>query len=76
MSRYLEYSWFRTTLLLSALAAGGLATLFVPGYQEMAATTEKPTPPASVRQVRGNASSDVTGIDVDLRHLKLVRSTT
>lgn len=76
MSRYFEYSWIRTTLLLSALAAGGLATLFVPAYEEMAATTEKPTPPASVRHVRGNTSGDMTGIDVDRRHMKIVRNTT
>lgn len=75
MTRYYDHSWFRFMLLLGALAAGLLLTKAVPTYEEMAATRERPTVPASsATQPRANKSSNVTGIDVDQRHLQFVRS--
>lgn len=37
MSRFHDRSWFHTAMLMSALAAGGLTTLLVPPYRELAA---------------------------------------
>jgi hypothetical protein len=73
MNRYLEHSWLRMTLLLGALTAGALLTRIVPTYEEMAALRDRPTPPAA-SEVRTNQPSDMTGIDVDQRHLKFVQS--
>jgi len=66
MIRCLDNSRFRTALLLLALMAGGIATLFVPPYQDIAfAPDEAVSAPATP----GRASPDMTGIDVDLRHV-------
>jgi len=74
MIRSLDDSWFRTLLLLSALSAGGLATLFVPPYRELASMPEEAGETASAPSSPGQGSTGVTGIDVDLRHLHMVRS--
>jgi hypothetical protein len=67
-----EPSWSRKLLLLSALAAGGVATQFVPPYQEIAflPKEEAVSAPASP----GSTSRGMTGVDVDLHHLNFIRS--
>jgi hypothetical protein len=67
MIRRLDDSRFRTALLLLALTAGGVATLFVPPYQDIAFAPEEEA--ASAPATPGRASPDMTGIDVDLRHV-------
>lgn len=75
MNRYLEKSWFRSTVLLGALAAGFVLTQLMPAYEEMAALHEQPAAPAASRDTGVNTSSDVTGVDSDKRNLKSVRRT-
>jgi hypothetical protein len=73
MNRCYEPSWSRTLLLLSALVAGGVATLFVPPYQEVAFMSperEAVSAPASP----GAPSRGMTGIDVNTYVLNLLRS--
>jgi len=74
MIRNLDQSRFRSLLLLSALAAGGLATLFVPPYRELASMPEEETETASAPLTPGASSSGMTGVDVDLRHLRTIQS--
>jgi hypothetical protein len=76
MNRYLENSWFRNAILLVALAAGALLTQVIPTYEEMAALREQPAPPSAASRARDTASRGVTGIEVDQRRLKSVRSIT
>jgi hypothetical protein len=68
-----EPSWFRKLLLLSALAAGGVATLFVPPYQEIAFVPDDQEAVATPVSP-GRASRGMTGVDVNLHHRKFVRS--
>jgi hypothetical protein len=56
-----EPSWSRTSLLLLALAAGGVATQLVPPYQEIAFA---PQHQAKVASAGDTNSRGVTGIDV------------
>jgi hypothetical protein len=74
MIRSLNHSRFRSLLLLTALSAGALTTLFVPPYRELAFMPEDASETASAPTSPGRNSSDVTGIDVDLRHLRIVGS--
>ena len=74
MNRVLDNSWFRSLVLLGALSVGTMLTQVVPSYEEMASLRERPTTMPSTSAVRDNRPSDVTGIDVDQRHLTLVRS--
>jgi hypothetical protein len=74
MIRRLDDSWYRSLLLLSALLAGGVVTLFVPPYRELASMPEEPSATVSTPSKPGPDSAGVTGIDVDLRHLSFVRS--
>jgi hypothetical protein len=76
MNRYFDSSWIRHAVLLGALAAGGLLTQVVPTYEEMAALREQPAPPSAASRARDTASRGVTGIEVDQRRLKSVRSIT
>jgi hypothetical protein len=75
MNRYLQFTWFRNGLLLVALAAGGLLTQVMPTYEEMAALRTPPAAPTAASKERARSSGDVTGIDVDQRHMKTVQST-
>ena len=74
MDRHLEKPWFRSTLLLGALAAGYVTSQLMPSYEEMAAVSEKAATPATARDTRAT-SSDVTGVDEIRRSLKSVRRT-
>jgi hypothetical protein len=68
-----EPSRFRMLLLILALAAGGVATLFVPPYREIAFVPddrEAVTTPVS----SGSASRGMTGIDVKMHHRNFVRN--
>jgi hypothetical protein len=71
--RNLDDSWFRTLLLLSALSAGGVATLLVPPYRELASMPEEPRETVSAPATPGGSPDGMTGIDVDLRHLDFVQ---
>lgn len=64
----------RQMLLLSALLVGSAATLFVPPYREIAAAPDEDQP-VSAQATPDNTTGGVTGIDVNLRQLELVRST-
>lgn len=74
MIRSLNDSWFRSLLLLLALSAGGIATVFVPPYVELASMPEDRSETAFAPVSPGSRSAGMTGIDVDLRHLSFVRS--
>jgi hypothetical protein len=74
MNFSVEKSWVRTGLLLLALAAGGLATLLVPPYRDIAYAADDQEQAMAARPKPGRGSSDMSGIDVDLRHLKYVAS--
>ena len=74
MNRVHEHSLFRTTVLLVALAAGGAMTQVVPSFDQVAATRDAAQKPAATSAAHESRSSGVTGIDVDMRHLNLVRS--
>jgi hypothetical protein len=77
MTRLFDYSWFRIAILLCALTAGAVLTRFVPTYEEMAALRERPTTMPSTSAAHSNLHNmpgDVTGIDVDQRHLRFVQS--
>jgi hypothetical protein len=76
MNRCLENTWFRHAVLLVALAAGGLMTRAIPTYEEMAALQNQPVRPSAASRVRDHASTGVTGIDIDQRHLKLAQRAT
>ncbi len=76
MNRYLESSWFRNALLLLALAAGGLMTLVVPSYQEMAAIHVQPARPSSATGAGGNTSRHITAVDVGQRQFDFLRCIT
>jgi hypothetical protein len=73
MKRYIDQRWFRNSILLGALAAGGLMTQLVPAHQETAALQVKPQTLPAI-EVRETSSRDMTGIDVDRRFLKFVQS--
>jgi len=75
MSRYLNNSWFRHAVLLSALAAGAVLTQFMPTYEEMAALHKEPVRPSAASRVRDHASTGVMGIEVDAIRLRLVDRT-
>jgi hypothetical protein len=66
-------NWVRMSLLLGALAAGTVVTQFVPKYQDAARTVTYPTKPASMTNASSH-SNGVSGVDVDERHLTLVRN--
>jgi hypothetical protein len=68
-----EPSWSRKLMLLSALVAGGVATQFVPPYQELAFIPKNEA--SSTSMSRGSASRGMTGIDVNTRYQTVVRST-
>ena len=68
-----EPSWFRTSLLLLAFAAGGLATLLVPPYQEVAFAPQDKAQAASAHE-SSNRSPGLTGIDVMLHNLNFIES--
>jgi hypothetical protein len=74
MSRIYDNSWFRGMLLLGAMGAGVALTQLIPSYEEIAAHREKSAPAAANRKVDTPTyeTSGVTGIDVDLRHLRLL----
>ena len=72
MSRYLNNSWFRHAVLLSALAAGAVLTQFMPTYEEMAALHKEPVRPSAASRVRDHASTGVSGIEIDGRQLNSV----
>lgn len=67
-------NWVRTSLLLGALAAGTFVTQLVPTYQEAARTVTYPSKPASMTNASGHAPHGVSGVDVDEKHLTLVRT--
>jgi hypothetical protein len=72
MSQGYLNNWIRMSLLLAALAAGTVATQFVPKYHEAARTVTYPSKAASVSG--SHSSQGVSGIDVDHRRLSLVRN--
>jgi hypothetical protein len=72
MNRYLNNFWFRHAVLLGALAAGAVLTQIMPTYEEMAALHKEPVRPSAASRVRDHASTGVTGIEVDVRHLNIV----
>jgi hypothetical protein len=65
-----EPTWFRKMLVLSALVAGSVATLFVPPYREVAFIPED----REAVTTPGSSSRGMTGIDVNLHHRNLVQS--
>ena len=67
-------NWIRTSLLLGALAAGIVTTQLMPNYQEAARTITYPSQATPVTNARSNAAGDVSGVDVDHGHMKLVRT--
>jgi hypothetical protein len=73
MNCYLDNSWFRHAVLLGALAAGGVMTQIIPSYEEIAALQNEPVRPSAASRVRDHASTGVTGIEVDQRHLRIVQ---
>jgi hypothetical protein len=73
MNSCYELSWSQLLLLLSALVAGGVATQFVPPYQEVAfISPERETISAPVSP--GAPSRGMTGIDVNTQVVNLLRS--
>jgi hypothetical protein len=72
MNRCYEPSWSRKLLLLSALVAGGVATQFVPPYQELAFVPKVEAISAPTLSV--SKSRDMTGADVNTHRLEFVRS--
>ena len=64
--------WLRNALLLGALVAGVLITRLVPTYHETARKVTYPSKPASVSKSDSGASHDVSGVDVNLRHIALI----
>jgi hypothetical protein len=73
MNSCYEPSRSRTLLLMSALVAGGVATQFVPAYQEVAFISpakEAVSAPASP----GASLRGMTGIDVNTHVLNLLRN--
>ena len=72
--RNLNDSWSRSLLLLSALSAGGVATLLVPPYRELASMPQEQSESVSVPATPGASRSGITGIDVDMRYLDIVQS--
>jgi hypothetical protein len=65
-------NWVRTGLLLAALAAGTVATQFVPKYQEASRTITYPSKAATV--TNSNSHQGVSGVDVDEHRLTLART--
>jgi hypothetical protein len=75
MSYRHKRNWFRTSMLLVALAAGTLATRFTSEFNEMVIKPYDGTEPRATARRLMDHSSNVTGIDIDFRHLKPVNST-
>jgi hypothetical protein len=67
-------NWVRMTLLLGALAAGTVATQFVPKYQDASRTVTYPSRAASMNRASAPTNHGASDVDVDARHLTLVRS--
>jgi len=61
-----------SVLLLLALAAGSVTTHFVPEYHERTTVRTHQSARASDSDSSSDAASDVTGVDVDLRHLSVI----
>jgi hypothetical protein len=74
MSHGQQPSWVRHMLLASALGAGALATLLVPPYREVAFAPEDDGP-ASHAASPDSTHRGVTGVDADVHHRNVVRST-
>lgn len=72
MNHIHENSWFRWSVLLLALVAGGVMTQVVPSFETVASMRE--VKPASASQTTDRTRSGVTGVDVDMRHLNYIRS--
>jgi hypothetical protein len=73
MSKGYLNNWIRMSLLLGALAAGTLVTQFIPQYHEQARTVTYPSKAASMTN-GANHSQNVSGVEVDEKHLTLVRT--
>ncbi len=72
-------SYVQIALILGALAAGALMTRIVPERMPLAAYVPPQTIPttavfkhASTKKASHDASSDLTGIDVDVRRLAML----
>jgi hypothetical protein len=74
MDRCQEPSWFRTSLLLLALAAGGVATQLVPPYQEIAFAPQHQAKAASADKSSHTNTRGLTGIDVNSHYLGFIES--
>jgi hypothetical protein len=72
MKRYAENPWFRTALLLCAMAAGALMTQLIPSYEEMAARRDQPATPPAAAETHNAQPNAATGVDVDRRQLIFV----
>ena len=72
MNRCYEPSWSRKLLLLSALVAGGVATQFVPPYQELAFIPKDEV--VSAPTLSASKSRGMKDVDVNTHHLNIVRS--
>jgi hypothetical protein len=64
MNRWAENHWLRNTLLLGAMAAGGVLTQIIPTYEEMAALRDQPRTPAAATAPRGNAARATRKFDL------------
>ena len=73
MSKGYLINWIRMSLLLGALAAGTLATQLIPQYHEQARTITYPSKAASMTN-GASQSQNVSDVEVDEKHLTLVRS--
>lgn len=67
-------NWVRMTLLLGALAAGTVATQFVPQYHDAAGKVTYPSKAASMNRASTPTEHGASNADVDARHVTLVRS--
>jgi hypothetical protein len=74
MNRCHEPSWVRKLLVLSALAAGGVATLFVPPYREIAFVPQEEESVLTPAPHGSNSPRMSGGIEAKLRHPKFIRS--
>jgi hypothetical protein len=72
MNRSYEPSWSRKLMLLSALAAGGVATQFVPPYQELAFIPREEA--MSAPTLSAAKSRDTKDADANTHHLHVVRT--
>jgi hypothetical protein len=66
-------NWLSYALLMGSLAAGGVMTQLMPAYHGPEHTVTYPTK-ASITKASNNSPSDVSGVDVDQRHLAAARS--